>query len=673
MRPDAAQNREKERVNPMRQNNGVRVVALAGELKIPVKALMEQIRDLGLEVSGTNDIIKEDDVASIRELLGKTASIQATNAKVIEVPNEPMVREIAEAMGIQANVAVKKLMSMGHLLAANQRLQRPLAEKLAAEYGFTIVTKVVAKTVPIPPAVKHKGPSGTPQSRPPVVTIMGHVDHGKTTLLDTIRKTNVVSGEHGGITQHIGAYQIETVHNNDNCKITFLDTPGHKAFTKMRARGASVTDIVILVVAADDGIMPQTVEAIQHAQTAKVPMIVAINKMDKPEARPDRIKQQLTEHSLVVEEYGGDVIAVPLSAKTGDGIPDLLEYILLVSEVQEFKAIASGHAQGTVIEAKTEPGRGPVTTVLVQSGTLSIGDAIVAGSAFGKVRAMTNDQGVRIQKATPSTPVEVLGFNNAPEAGDIVQVVKNEKEARSLAEKRVQSDRATRLVGPARRVTLADLSRLTQDGEIKDLSVIVKADVQGSLEAVIGELQTLEANKVESEVRLVVKSGGVGNISETDVDLASVTNSILVGFNVRLDPPAQRAAERAGIEARLYNVIYDLSADIERAMKGLLTPIYEEFTLGHAEIRQNFRTPRGITIAGSYVTDGKLQRGTEVRLKRGKDLIFTGKIDTLRRVKDDVREVAAGYECGLTIQDFNEAYQIGDILECYEMRQVERT
>lgn len=652
----------------MAEKPGVRMADLARELRMTIAELATQLKDLGIDGGGPNTILDLETATTVRGLLGHAAPA----SKVAEVPADATVKDIATAIGIQSNVAVKKLMEMGQLIGPNQRLARPLADQLAAAYGYTLKTKVVEKPAPVAAAPKHKAPSGTAHPRPPVVTIMGHVDHGKTTLLDTIRKTNVVGGEHGGITQHIGAYQIEVEHNGEKRKITFLDTPGHKAFTKMRARGASVTDIVVLVVAADDGIMPQTVEAINHAQAAKAPMIVAVNKMDKPDAKPDRIKQQLTEHNLVVEEYGGDVIAVPLSAKTGDGVSDLLEYILLLADVNELKAVSSGHATGTIVEAKTEPGRGPVATVLVQSGTLQVGDSIVCGMVFGKVRAMLNDRGERLLKAGPAMPVEVIGLNAAPDAGDTVQVMKSEKEARALAEHRQEKARASRLDGAVKRMTLADIARQASEGETKDLNLILKGDVQGSIEAVIGELNHLEENKTEAEVRLQVKLSGVGTISETDVDLAAATGATIIGFNVKADLAAQRAAERAGVEIRLYNIIYDLTADVEKAMKGMLTPIFEESPLGRAEVRQGFRTPKGVTIAGCYVLDGKLVRGADVRVRRGKDVLFSGKIDTLRRVKDDVRDVAAGFECGVTLNDYNDAYQAGDIIECFEMKQVLR-
>lgn len=646
---------------------GTRLMDLARELKMSVPELSAQLQDLGVTTSGPATVLAVETANTLRGILGKPAA----GGKSIEIAAEATVKDLAQAMGIAPNTAQKKLMEMGALVAVNQQLPQALAEHLATAYGFALKIKAAPKpAAPSAPQQKHRSPSGAAQPRPPVVTIMGHVDHGKTTLLDTIRKTNVVQGEFGGITQHIGAYQIEMDHNGEKRKITFLDTPGHAAFTAMRARGASVTDIVVLVVAADDGIMPQTVEAINHAQSAGVPIIVAINKIDKPDARPDRIKQQLTEHHLVVEEYGGDVIAVPVSAREGQGIGDLLEYILLVADVQDLKAEFAGTATGAIIEAKIEPGRGPVATILVQNGTLRIGDSIVAGLTYGNVRAMINDRGERLQKAPPATPVEVQGLNSAPAAGDIVEVTRNEKEGRLIAEKRQQKQRASRLSGHSR-VTLDDLYKQAQAGLIKDMNLIVKGDVQGSVEAILGQLEKVEQNKKEDEVRLSVKHSAVGNVNESDVLLAEATDAIIIGFNVRVDAAAQRAAERDGIDVRLYNVIYDLVEDIEKAMKGLLTPKYEEQAMGRAEVRQVFKTPRGVFIAGCYVLEGKLQRGTEMRVRRGKQILFTGRLDSLRHIKEDVREMAQGFECGVTIQDWSD-YQPGDTLECFQMVEVAR-
>ena len=644
---------------------GVRLVDLAKELNMTPQELVIQLRDLGTEIKGVNAVLDMTTAQSVRDLFAMTSP-----DKIAEVNEGATLRELAEAMGLTSSDAVKKLMQLGDLVAPNQRVSQATADKLGKAFGYIVVFKHEVKA-PIA-AQKHKSPSGTAQLRPPVVTIMGHVDHGKTTLLDTIRKTSVVSGEFGGITQHIGAYQVEVDHAGEGGviekrKITFLDTPGHEAFTSMRARGASVTDIVILVVAADDGIMPQTIEAINHAKAAEVPIIVAINKMDKPDATPDRIKQQLTEHNLVVEDYGGDVITVPVSAKDGTGIADLLQYILLVAEVEEFKADPSGHAHGTIIEAKVEPGRGSVATVLVQSGSLRVGDNIFAGMTFGKVRAMINDRGERLAKATPSTPVEVIGLNATPAAGDQVEAVTNEKDARATANKLQTKARNTRLAGTGRRVTLADWSG--QDGEIKDLNVIVKGDVGGTVEAVVGQLNKLALT--QEEVRLNVKMSGVGNVGAADVDFAIATESIIIGFNVKADPSAITVAERGGVDMRFYNVIYALVEDIDKALKGKLKPIYEEAYLGRAEVRQVFRTPRGIVIAGSYIQDGKFVRGAQIRVQRGKDTLYTGRLDTLRHIKDDRAELATGFECGIVIDGWID-YKPEDTLECFEMREVPR-
>ena len=641
----------------------VRIIDLAKELKMTNAELISALKDLGIEANGINSVLDESTANDVRAVLSVTTS------KTAEVFEGATLKEIAEAMGVVPGVAVKKMMELGELIAPHQRLPKPLADRLASAFGYTLKIKVEPKTEV--KSIKHKAPAGSLQMRPPVVTIMGHVDHGKTSLLDAIRKANVVSGEFGGITQHIGAYQVEVEHGGEKRKITFLDTPGHEAFTEMRARGASVTDIVVLVVAADDGIMPQTIEAINHAKAAEVPMIVAINKMDKPDASPDRIKQQLTEHELLVEDYGGDVISVPLSAKTQEGIPALLEYILLIADIQEYKADPSGHAEGAIVEAKIEPGRGPVATVLVQSGTLRVGDNVVAGVCFGKVRAMTNERGEKVLKAPPSTPVEVIGLNAAPAAGDHVEVMKNEKEARILADKRTLKARNTRLGGPSKRITLADIAKQAQDGVSKELNLIVKGDVHGSVEAVLGQLKKLDDNREDDEVRITIKLSGVGNVSESDISLAQATNSVVFGFNVKADGPALRAAERDGVEVKLYTIIYDLTEAARRAMKGLLAPIYEEFELGKAEVRQMFRTPKGIVIAGSIVNEGKILRGAQARVVRNGELLHTGRINTLRRIKDDVREVATGYECGIVIDDWIDV-QVGDVLDVFEMRQVER-
>ncbi len=645
---------------------GVKTSDLANELKMTTAELITTLNDLGVMTDGPSSMIDEATVATVKEMLQ-----EASAEKVAEVPANPTVREVAESLGLSPNLLVKKLMEMGQLIAANQRINMALAEKLALGFGYKLKIKAEAKPEPKPLANKHKGPAGATQPRPPVVTIMGHVDHGKTSLLDSIRKAKVADGEFGGITQHIGAYQVEVEHNGEKRKITFLDTPGHEAFTEMRARGAQVTDIVILVVAADDGIMPQTIEAIHHAQAAEVPMIVAINKIDKPDARPDRIKQQLTEHNVLVEEYGGDVITVPVSAKTGEGIPELLEYLLLVADVQEFQADPHGHATGAVVEASIETGRGAIATLLVQSGTLRVGDIVVAGLSFGKVRAMMNERGERVLKAGPSTPVEVQGLNSSPAAGDSVEVVKTEKEARQLTEKRIEKERNVRMSGGVRRLTLDDLSRQAQEGLIKDLNIILKGDVQGSVEAVLGQLKKINEADPDNEVRITVKLSGVGLINESDISLAVATGAIVIGFNVRPDVSAQRAAERDGVDVRTYNIIYKLTEDIERAMRGLLTPVYEEVILGSAKVLQRFQTSKGQVIAGCSVQDGKLQRGAEARIIRGNTTLYTSRIESLRRMKDDVREVLQGFECGIVMENWSDV-QPDDIFQCFEMRQVER-
>ncbi len=642
---------------------GIKISELANELQMTDAELVLVLNDLGVKADGPASLLDFETAVTVRQML-------AGNEKTIEVGANSTLKEIAEAMGVAPNAAVKKMMELGQLVAMNQRVSPEAAEKVAAAFGYTVKVKREPKPEPKLPARPKPG-SGVLPVRPPVVTIMGHVDHGKTSLLDTIRKTNVASGEFGGITQHIGAYQVEIDHNGESRKITFLDTPGHAAFTAMRARGARVTDIVILVVAADDGIMPQTIEAIQHARAADVPIIVAINKIDKEGADPSRIKQQLTAHNLVVEEYGGDIIAVPVSAKTGTGVKELLEYIVLVAEVNDYRADAHGHAVGAIVEASIEPGRGPVATVLVQSGTLHVGDCLVAGCTQGKVRAMTNERGERLYKAGPSTPVEVQGLSMAPDAGDTVEVVKNEREARKIVDERLQDARNTRLGDNRRGITIEAWSEKVSEGELKDLNVIVKGDVQGSVEAVVSELNKMSADRTDGEVRLTVKLSGVGTINESDVSLAVATNSIVIGFNVRADQAAQRAAERDGVEIRTYNIIYNLTEDIDRAMNGLLAPVFEENILGNAKVLQRFQTPKGQVIAGSMVTDGKLVRGGEVRIIRGGQTLYTSRIDTLRRVKDDVREVAQGFECGIVVENWSDV-QPDDVLQCFEMKQIQR-
>jgi len=499
-------------------------------------------------------------------------------------------------------------------------------------------------------------------SRPPIVTILGHVDHGKTTLLDNIRKTNVTEQEFGGITQHIGAYQVDV----KGKKITFLDTPGHAAFTAMRARGAQVTDIVVLVVAADDGMMPQTIEALDHAKAAGVQIIVAINKIDKADANVERVKQQLAEHNLVIEDWGGETIAVEISAKDSVNLDELLEMIQLVAEMGEYKADPYGPAHATVIEAQLDRGRGAVATVLVDSGTLKQGDAFVVGQTYGRVKAMNDDKGKKLPKAGPAMPVELIGLSAVPQAGDKLEVVANEREARQIAESRLMEERETRL-STTQRVTLADLYRQMQEGVIKELNVVLKTDVQGSEEAIRQSLEQLSTE----EVRVNLIHSGVGNIGESDVLLASASNAIVIGFNVKVEPQATRSAESENIDIRTYQIIYELLDEVKAGMEGLLAPVIEEIILGHLEVRQLFKLPKGAAIAGCYVTDGKILRNAEARVSRAGEVIFTGKISSLKHVKEDVREMAAGFECGVIIDGFND-FQEGDIIEAYQLKETAR-
>jgi translation initiation factor IF-2 len=642
----------------------VRASDLAKELDMTMAELTTALGDLGVPIPGPAAMVDAETVQVAREMYGK----KGAGAKTVEILPGATVKDLATAMGLAAADVQKKLMSMGVLAAVNQRLSPDAARKLAGIYGFEVRIKVEVKPDATTAAVKpkHKSPGGGTQTRPPVVTIMGHVDHGKTTLLDAIRKTKVVEGEFGGITQHIGAYQVEVDHEGAKRKITFLDTPGHAAFTAMRARGASVTDIAILVVAADDGIMPQTIEAINHAKAAGVPIIVAINKIDKPDANPDRIKTQLTEHELVPREYGGDVECVPVSAKQNIGLDDLLEYILFQADVMDLKADPHGKPQGVIVEAKQEIGRGPVATVLVEQGTLRVGESVVCGLAHGKVRAMMNERGERLNKALPATPVEITGLSVVPAAGDKLEVVKDERTARQTAEQRAQKQRATRLANSSR-VTLEEVMRRITQGELKELKIVIKADVQGSVEAVIGQLQQIK----QEEVKLRILHSGVGNIGENDVMLASSSDALVIGFNVKTDSNAQAVAEREHIDVRTFNIIYELTASVERAMKGMLDPIFEEFALGKATVRQRFQTPKGIVIAGSYVTEGKIVRNAQCRVLRGGVVVHTGKIDSLKHIKEDVREMAAGYECGIVVADLTDV-KVDDVLEAFEMRQVER-
>ncbi|MCP1490622.1 translation initiation factor IF-2 [Peribacillus frigoritolerans] len=571
------------------------------------------------------------------------------------------VMELGKKLHREPSEIIKKLFMLGVMATINQTLDKDAIELICAEYGVVAEEEIRVDLTDLESLVTEDASEDLIE-RPAVVTIMGHVDHGKTTLLDSIRHTKVTEGEAGGITQHIGAYQVKV---NDK-KITFLDTPGHAAFTTMRARGAQVTDITILVVAADDGVMPQTIEAINHAKAAEVPIIVAVNKMDKEAANPDRVMQELTEHGLVSEAWGGDTIFVPISAKNGEGIDSLLEMILLVSEVEEYKANPSRKANGTVIEARLDKGRGSVATLLVQNGTLKIGDPIVIGNTFGRVRAMVNDLGRRVKDAGPSTPVEITGLNEVPQAGDRFIVFEDEKTARQVGEVRAQRQLASQR-NEKSRVTLDTLFEQMKEGEIKELNIILKADVQGSAEAVAASL-----NKIEVEgAKVKIIHIGVGAITESDIILATASNAIVIGFNVRPDVNAKRAAESENVDVRLHRIIYKAIEEIESAMKGMLDPEFEEKIIGQAEVRTTFKVSKVGTIAGSYVTEGKITRDSGIRLIREGVVIYEGEIDALKRFKDDVKEVATNYECGITIKNYNDLKE-GDVIEAYVMEEIER-
>ena len=577
----------------------------------------------------------------------------------VKIPDEITVGELASRMKKTAAEVIKQLIKLGVMAAVNQVIDYDTAALVAMELGCKVEKEVVV-TIEERLIDDHEDTADELQPRSPVVVVMGHVDHGKTSLLDAIRKTNVVSGEAGGITQHIGAYQVEI----NNQPITFLDTPGHAAFTAMRARGAMCTDIAILVVAADDGIMPQTVEAINHAKAAEIPIIVAINKMDKPEADPDRIKQQITEYDLVPEEWGGDTIMVPISAKKGQGIDNLLEMVLLTAEMQELKANPNRRAKGTVIEARLDKTRGPIATLLVQNGTLHQGDIIIAGTAVGRVRVMTNDKGKTVKEAGPSVPVEITGLGEVPGAGDIFNAVEDERMARQLVEERKAEEKA-RAAKAMTKVTLDDLFAQIQEGNMKELNIIVKADVQGSAEAVKASLLKIS----NDEVRVKVIHTGVGAINESDVLLASTANAIIVGFNVRPDAAAAASAQRSKVDMRMYRVIYDAINEIEAAMKGMLDPKFREAIIGHAEVRETYKVSSVGTVAGCYVKDGKITRDAQVRVLRDNIVIHEGVLGSLQRFKDSVKEVAANYECGMTIDKFNDIKE-GDVFECFVMEQI---
>jgi translation initiation factor IF-2 len=600
----------------------------------------------------------------------KQTTKRAQNAenRTIQVPPALTVRELAALMQVSPIDVIKELMNNGIMANINQQIDFDTAAIVGTEMGFEIVPEmreeeeapVTEEMVPLRDRfIAGEDPSKL-KTRPPVVTVLGHVDHGKTTLLDAIRETNVVAGEAGGITQHIGAYQVDVAGR----RITFLDTPGHEAFTAMRARGAQVTDLVILVVAADDGVMPQTREAIDHARAAKVPIMVALNKIDKANAHPDRVKQELADAGLVVEDWGGDVICVPLSAKQRQGIDDLLENILLVTEVADLKANPNHSAQGTVIEGELDDRRGVTATLLVQNGTLRVGNIVVIGEKYGKVRAMFNNRGERVREAGPSTPVAILGFPEVPTAGDSFEVVESERAAREIAGQRAGARREAGQK-PRRIISLEDIYQRMQSGEVKELNLVLKADVQGSIDPIVKSLQELG----NEDLKVRVLRQGTGNISESDIMLAVASSAIVVGFQVGIDAAAQRLADAESVDVRLYDIIYKLIDDIDKALKGLLEPTYQDVVMGHAQVRAVFRIPRKGNIAGSYVLDGQVMRNALARIRRNGDNIYDGKVNSLRRFTEDVREVGTGYECGIGLEGFDDFHE-GDIIEFYTKEQV---
>lgn len=676
----------------------IRVYELAKELNISTKILLEKLAAIDIKVKNHMSSLDEQEVKKLKESLSqvtfqeaerKQQPVKENNQKAqetdtkktpdkrrrskkdslpanddkkgIEIPEKLTVQELANTINKSSGEVIKVLMGLGIMANINQEIDGETAQIVAEELGVEV--KVIVTTIEdILEEVEEEEDPANLEMRPPIVTVMGHVDHGKTSLLDAIRNANVTKKEAGGITQHIGAYQV--IHNDK--KITFLDTPGHEAFTSMRARGATVTDIAILVVAADDGVMPQTVEAINHAKAAKVPLIVAINKIDKPTANPDKVKQELTEHGLVVEEWGGDTISVAVSAHSGEGIDELLEMILLVAEMEELKANPNRPAKGVIIEAELDKGRGPVSTVLVQKGTLLIGDVVVAGWAFGKVRAMMDHTGKRVKKAVPAAAVEVLGLSDVPLAGDVFQVVSDEKTARTIVQKKIQIKKEEEQQKLSK-VSLEDLFKQIDEGKIKDLNIIIKGDVQGSVEAIKQSLEKLSTE----EVRVNIIHLGVGTISETDVMLAAASNAIILGFNVRPDTNTRKAAEKEKIDIRLYRVIYDAIEDIKAAMSGLLDPDIKEVVLGKAEVRAVFKVPKIGSIAGCYVVEGKITNSCKVRVIRNGILVHEGELDSLKRFKDDAKEVAQGYECGIGIDRFNDIKE-GDFIEGYILEEVKR-
>jgi translation initiation factor IF-2 len=632
------------------------IADLAKEFDIRPGTAYGVLNELGIEHDGVAFEADTDEFDLV-----KASLLEHVGSKEITLKPNPTPREFALALGIPQQDLQKVLVTKFRVMATlTTPLRGDVVEKL--DDFYQVVSKFADAPKPKPVVAKTNGAArGGAKTRPPVVTIMGHVDHGKTSLLDYIRKANVAAKEFGGITQHIGAYQVETPEG----KITFLDTPGHAAFTSMRARGAQVTDIVILVVAADDGIMPTTIEAINHVKAAKVPMIVAVNKIDRPDANPDRVLQQLPEHEIVPEAYGGQTITCNVSAVTGEGVPHLLEMVLLQAEILELKADPKGKLEATVIEAKLETGRGPVATLLVQEGTLKVGDAIIVGKTFGRVKAMTDYRGEKVAEAGPSMPVEVLGLSAVPEAGDTAEPAKDEKAARAVADQRVQDERSQKFTQKARGYTPQTLrDRMLQVG-LKQLNLIIKADVQGSVEAVRGMLEKVRNDEVEAKIIL----SGVGPVTKADIDLAAASDSIVVAFNVKPEPESRREAEKRHVEIRQYNIIYELIEDIEAAAKGMLEPKYAEQEMGTVDVRVRFQFSRKGLIAGCYVTEGKVTRNSRCRVYRGRDLVYDGKVASLKHLKDDVREVTMGMECGITFDNWTD-FAEGDKVEAFEMVQI---
>ncbi|WP_099187180.1 translation initiation factor IF-2 [Tepidibacter mesophilus] len=637
-----------------------RVYQLAQELGMSTKEIMEKLESLEITVANHMSTLTDEEVELIMELSGEGAeNSENDNMTQIKMGDKITVQNLSQLIEKSATEVITKLIKLGIMASMNQEIDFDTAACIAMDYGFKAV-QYEEDEQDDEIEIEEDRPEDL-KPRPPIVTVMGHVDHGKTSLLDAIRNSKVIDKEAGGITQHIGAYEVEV----NKKKIVFLDTPGHEAFTSMRARGAQVTDIAILVVAADDGIMPQTVEAINHAKAAQVPIIIAINKIDKVGANQDRVKQELTEHGLLVEDWGGDIISVPVSALKNENIDTLLEMVLLVSEMEELKANPDRKAVGTVVEAQLDKGRGPVATVLVQNGTLKVGDAVVVGSTHGKVRAMVNDLGKRVKQAAPSIPVEILGLSEVPQAGDQFVVVENDRMARIIADKRKDKIRA-RQMKASQKVSLDELFKQMEQGDVKELNIIIKADVQGSVQAVKQSLEKLSNEEVS--VRAI--HGAVGAITESDVMLASASNAIIIGFNVRPVGAAADVAANEKVDMRTYRIIYKAIEDIQHAMKGMLDPEFVEEELGKAEVRATFKVSGVGTIAGAYVIQGKLARNAQVRLVRDGIVIHEGELNSLKRFKDDAKEVAKGYECGFALNNFNDLKE-GDIIEAFIMKEKE--